>query len=585
MSIQVNGGASAINWESVLSQIGDVQKTQGADGKDVFTITTNVDGKINTLTVSIPDDLELPAQVDAGALEALVTKLESSGLGFTPEQIAQMKDAIVKMYNEVEGAYRDVKTEGANANFNSVLYDIYALMALMIEVAQSQRDAAREMRTAQNLSVQASFQAQADQQRQAAYAGMIAGIVCGAAGAAVSIGLLAAQGISARQQTKIMQESGADASSMRSTMLNNSDNPEAATAQLNKTQQKVGEVVASKVNADFETQMNNGKGGNLEANLDSALQARDAAKLDVAGKEQKLSAANELLSAKQGEKNIAQNELDAANNTVSEKQTAYNNLLENKENTPDYQQRVDNAKAELETAKAKQGEAQAKFDAADKALSDQHDVVQKFQGDLNLANEKLANCESDLTIAKNNYTKTATDIAAQYEERYQKAVDGRRNPPEGMTKAQIEEKITNARNEMEMAFAKEAKLLSKDGALSPSEHKDIMTSARTASKNAMHDVYQRADFRAAESKMSRLLAWNGVSQAFFQTFNSVGQSISSLISAEATMQQGETQKEQEMLDQTKDLFQQEQKLIDQVVQLCQAVIQAESQSMRDAIQA
>ena len=40
-----------------------------------------------------------------------------------------------------------------------------------------------------------------------------------------------------------------------------------------------------------------------------------------------------------------------------------------------------------------------------------------------------------------------------------------------------------------------------------------------------------------------------------------------------------------MLDQTKDLFSQEQKVIEQVIQLCQAVIQAESQSMRDAIQA
>ena len=40
-----------------------------------------------------------------------------------------------------------------------------------------------------------------------------------------------------------------------------------------------------------------------------------------------------------------------------------------------------------------------------------------------------------------------------------------------------------------------------------------------------------------------------------------------------------------MLDQTRDLFSQEQKLIDQVIQLFSAVIQAENQSMRDAIQA
>ena len=45
------------------------------------------------------------------------------------------------------------------------------------------------------------------------------------------------------------------------------------------------------------------------------------------------------------------------------------------------------------------------------------------------------------------------------------------------------------------------------------------------------------------------------------------------------------QRENEMLDQTKDLFAQDQKVIDAVVQLMQAVLQAETTSIRDAIQA
>jgi len=45
------------------------------------------------------------------------------------------------------------------------------------------------------------------------------------------------------------------------------------------------------------------------------------------------------------------------------------------------------------------------------------------------------------------------------------------------------------------------------------------------------------------------------------------------------------QQQQEELEQTKDLFGQAQNLVDSVVQLMQAVSAAESQSMRDAIQA
>jgi hypothetical protein len=57
------------------------------------------------------------------------------------------------------------------------------------------------------------------------------------------------------------------------------------------------------------------------------------------------------------------------------------------------------------------------------------------------------------------------------------------------------------------------------------------------------------------------------------------------MSAEATMLGSEQEKERDQLDQTKNLFDQAQGLVDSVIQLMQAVAAAESQSMRDAIQA
>ncbi|MBP5284673.1 MAG: hypothetical protein ILO34_01030 [Kiritimatiellae bacterium] len=181
--------------------------------------------------------------------------------------------------------------------------------------------------------------------------------------------------------------------------------------------------------------------------------------------------------------------------------------------------------------------------------------------------------------------KTVQDIAAQYEERYQTAVDRLANPPEGASKAQLEADVAAARKDMEMAFAKEAKLLSEDGVLSPSDKKDLVKAARIKVDDTMDRVYKRADYKLSERKLSTLMGINNINQAAGGVLQSAVQNYSAIKSSDATRQGAETQREEEMLDQTKDLFQQEQKLIDQVVQLFAAVIQAESQSMRDAIQA
>jgi hypothetical protein len=117
------------------------------------------------------------------------------------------------------------------------------------------------------------------------------------------------------------------------------------------------------------------------------------------------------------------------------------------------------------------------------------------------------------------------------------------------------------------------------------EQKDMIAGARLRLDTTNERLMQRSDFKAAERRMSMLMGINNINQALGGVAQSAVSNWSATISSEATRQGAETQREEEMLDQTKDLFQQEQKLIDQVVQLFTAVIQAESQSMRDAIQA
>ena len=211
--------------------------------------------------------------------------------------------------------------------------------------------------------------------------------------------------------------------------------------------------------------------------------------------------------------------------------------------------------------------------------------VAQAQRDLGLANDKLTATETALTKAKSDYVKTVQDVAAQYEEQYQTALERQANPPAGADKAQLKADVAAAKSKMEMAFAKEAQLLSEDGVMTPSEKKDLIASARARVDLTTDRATRRTEFRAAERKMGLLVGINNINQSINQVTQSLSSNLAQTRSAEATRQGADAKKEEEMLDQTKDLFQQEQRLIEQVIQLCSTVTQTENQSMRDAIQA
>ena len=587
MSMTVNTNVNGVNWESLLSSLGEVQKSGNVEGMQNFTITTNVDGTQKTVTVSVPDDLEIPANVDQTTLDGLVDKLKATGLGFTDEQIAQMKDSIAKIYDDSTTAAKSF----ASKSTGKVLFDLYALMALMIEVAQSQRDAAREMRTAENLSVQKAIQNQADEQRAAAMVGMIVGITCGLASAAVSIGTMAGQGIAAKAQNQIMSQSGADAAKMHSTMLQNTDTVDHANAQLTQTTSKVGPQVATEVTNDFATQMVDDQAGDLQTNFENAVRGLNDAKTDLATKTTNVNAAKETLQVMEGEKINAQSAYDAKSAAVDQKQQALETAKANEAKQNNFFGRnegtkaVEQAQRELDTAKAEQATAKTTLDQKTQAVRDQESRIRTLQGDVGPAQEAVKTAEGTLAKAKADYTKTVQDVAAQYQEKYQTAVDRQANPPPGANKAQLKADVETAKAKMEMAFAKEAQLLSQDGVMTPAEQKDLVTLARDRVDVTTDRAMRRVDFKAAERKMSTLMGINNINQAIGGVMQSTASNLAGLRSAEAVRTGAESKKQEEMLDQTKDLFAQEQKLIDQVIQLFTAVIQAENQSMRDAIQA
>lgn len=590
IGVNANAGVKNVDWEKVLSKLGDVQKTTGEDGKESFTITMKTDDGVRTATISIPDDLELPETVTAESLSSLVSKLGSCGLNLTEEQISQMKDEITRLYTEAARSLNEVSAS-ATKKRSLAMYDIYALMALMVEVAQTQRNATREMRTSENLAVQKSIQDQADQQHLAAQIGMWVGIGTGLLSAGVSGIVMASQGVAASQQNKLVTESGADAAKLQASMLQNTDSKATAQAQLQNTMNKVGDRVATDVCGKFDNALRNSPSGDLRGNLGEALANKtnadarlDTAKAELAAAQSTLTTKTQTMDALQARYNELGGD-QALNNARTASVNKQNYIVGeiNAGRQPD-QQTLANYDAQIEQG-AEIKSVKAQLDAATQEVNVAKNDVQTKQGNVRIAQEEVKTADTALANARADYQKTVHGVAEGYRQEYQTAIDRLSNPPEGTTKAELEANVQSARANLEMAYAAEADMLATDGVMTAAQRQDLLASARANVDATMDSAYRRMDVKALDRKLSTLQGIGNINQAIGGVLQSMTQNLNTVYASDATRQGAETAKQEEMLDQTKDLFSQEQKVIDQVIQLCQAVIQAESQSMRDAIQA
>lgn len=195
---------------------------------------------------AIPDDLERPADVDVAAINSLCAKLESGdGLKLTD---AEQQKIVQDVSKQVADA-----TAGLDASTGStqVMFDLYKLMALLVEVAQEQRDAARELRSAASAQIQNAVLAQARQQRSAALTGMIAGAICCAIQVGFSAGSLVKTAKAFNTQLSAMGESGVTSARQNLSTLENAGTSDSAQKQLQKVENAVGDDVVNDVKQGF----------------------------------------------------------------------------------------------------------------------------------------------------------------------------------------------------------------------------------------------------------------------------------------------------------------------------------------------
>ena len=611
MSMQVNGNAGAINWDALLSKIGDVTKTAGADGvagSTNVTITTTVDGVETPVTIRIPDDLDIPQTVDQAAIDSLCAKLSAnSGLNLSAEQIKQFHDALSAVLTQTLSAMPkgDVQSAARRA-----MFDLYKMMALLVEVAQKQRDATREMRLAENLSIQKSILNQADAQRQAAVTGMIAGAICCALQIGATGFALYKQGKAFNAQLGTEKTAGLDVARQNLDMTKAANSHNNAEAQLTKVKAEVGNRMSldgtNRIGAKVEQSFNNQQFNEAQTRLADA-------------------------------KSNFQSKTELSQTMKALGSDAYINEVTSNELAGFDQPEVAGVKAAVAKLDAFKADADAKLAGFDLSAADKQFFIEKstqpfeslsmadrsrlmslqrthvglsdvrldgnyaqLKADVKTAFNEL-NANLDAQLAPNGQLRTELDLAKanfrsqvelevqKFEDAYDAELKNYNETRTSGTKAEIaeaEKRLQTANDQLKYARAfGHSKLMASPDITDSKTHLADVESARAKYLSAQQTRANSVDYIKASNAITEAQATNNLIAAIGGFAQSFVQSWSQLIQADATKMGAQQKKSEEELDQTKDLFNQAEELVNNVVQLMNAVRQAEMQSMRDAIQA
>ena len=608
MSLQVNGNAGAVNWDALLGKLGEVTKTEGADGvagSTNVTITQTVDGVETPVTIRIPDDLDIPETVDQAAIDSLCQKLAAdTSLNLTEEQIKLFHDTLSETLTKTLAA---MPKDSAQSNIRRAMFDLYKMMALLVEVAQKQRDATREMRLAENLAVQKSILDQAAAQRSAAVTGMIAGAICCALQSAATFISLYQQAKAFNAQLGTEKTAGLDVASKNVDMMKAANNQGNADKQLAKVQQQIGgkpsltngHSVRSEVETGFDnsaefrnaqakfTETQNALqksntmqvtadalGRNAETVTSADVAALDApefadvktavAKLDAYKAElakldniQGLSAEDKAFFIKQMTDPNASESIDATNRMLDLRQQFPQLNDVNLTTDPSHATLVENVRTACDGAYA------------------------KFA-------EKTGRLKVDLETAKQNLRAQIKLEVQKFESSYDSALKDYNEAIKTGSKADIkaaEAKLDKAQNQLTYARAYGNAKLMQPGLTDSKAHLADVEDARSRYLSTQQTRANSVDYINASNTITKAQAYNSLIAAIGGFGQNFVQNWSQLLNAEATKMGAQQKKSEEELDQTKDLFNQAEELVNNVVQLMNAVRQAEMQSMRDAIQA
>lgn len=554
MSVTLNPNA---NWNSLVGEAmrgaaparaGEATAVQGADGNLAVTFTA-ADGTSQTVTITPP------------ALDEATGTLTEEGMA---DLRAKLDGAFDALKAALDGARTLAASGSAPANESQkMLFDIYALMQLMLEVAQKERESARAQRHADLSREVADIKCQAEQQRTAARNGLIMSCVFSAASICAQAGAFFASSAAQASAAKMAKASGVDQAQQNLSLLSAKNGTETS-ANLAKAGKSMTPSQLQAAEANF------ARSETAKATLDGAVEAR-AAYAETNDRCRATTAAlDDQIQAKTAEVDRLSAEVGALEDDIAQSAEARGA----------FEGRGESALAtEFAEKKAALAQAQGELDGLRAQREGAFEALGASDAKLQALNEKV---------------KTATDA-------YADALD--------LDQAQLEAKLGAKRLELtqlergggaDKAAVKAAKAEIADlerqrawgrayvtdrkmqGGLTQSLAADIEAADKAFGK-ATQMLEHDAAYKAAEAKAR---GWQTASELLRQTgslLESVTQGVTGMQQAAATEYEAAAKTAEEARAESDDLASSAQQLVQSVLDLLQAILAAENQSINQIV--
>lgn len=554
MSVTFNPNA---NWNSLvgeamqgtaLARAGDAKAVQGADGNLTVTFT-GANGLSQTVTIAPP------------ALD------EATGT-LTEEGLADLRAKLDGAFDALKAALGRATTLSASdtapaTDAQKMLFDIYALMQLMLEIAQKERESARTQRQADLSREVADIRCQAEQQRTAARNGLIMSCVFSAASICAQAGTFFASSAAQASAAKMTKASGVDQAQQNLSLLSAKNGAETG-ANLAKAGKSMTPEQLQAAKANF------AKSETAKATLDNAVEQREA-HIEASARGKAITAELDgKIAPKQAEVDRLTVEVETLESDIAQAGEARAavggkgesaldaELAEKKTALTKAQGELDGLRAQREDALEAAGASDAKLQALNEKVKTANDAyVDALNLDQSQLEAKLGAKRLELTQLERNPAANKAEIKAAKAEI-----------------ADLEQQRTWGR-----AYVTDQKM---KGGYTDSLAADIEAAEQSfgkATKMLEHD----AAYKAAEA---RAHGWQTAGDLLRQTgqlLDSVTQSVTGMQQAAATEYEAAAKTAEDARAESDDLATSAQQLVQSVLDLLQAILAAENQSINQIV--
>ncbi|MCQ2367803.1 MAG: hypothetical protein MJ109_02185 [Kiritimatiellae bacterium] len=535
-----------------------------------------------------------------GSSAVLTTGMEVQFLNEVNEVYTKLGLPTLERIVEMSTEKVDENIHSFNAKLNSllgsfrgkpVMFDIYALMDIMQEMAQKMRDSLRELRNMENQTIQSNIRAQAAIQRSAAMQSMVAGaVLCGiqVVVAAVTTGV-SIKNLS--KQSAMMKSGGVDIMTKQNNLANTIGNEPATNKMVSSIETEYADahikssdtgiidradpsVCKSQFKAVTDAKAKMDKFGEIARIEDKLSEGGLTAEQNIAVKEKTLS---EL--KKPYEKVIKEAELNPNDQGLQQKAAAARKAL----NTPEIKRLTEEISQFKRLPELRQELGLGPNDTLDSP---------KGQEALKAAASEQQTAVSELEKAKGEYILNQNEKAVETAANEYKAVRAEANDEiakNGKLSPEMQSKLRAAEGKFLLTRGKQIQVANN---IIKSGHVDYNNTVNTitlGSSKMLSEAHEGSITKADQLNFGKLQARLAFAMSANQALGQLGQTLitgfKELISASATELQADQKMQEDQLDQIKDLFAQELSVIQKVFQLFEAVTQKESSTIENIIMA